>query len=267
MKKLSLLSVALVTIGSIGSSNAADLPAATATQTPLPYLNWTGFYAGVNAGYGWGNNNVNFVGADPNFYSPTITFGAMPAGLRPDAHGFVGGAQAGYNFQSGPVVYGIETDIQYANIMGTASVGTAVPGFPTILTTAQNKVDWFGTLRPRLGVTVAPAFLIYGTGGLAYGHVASSASTLVTGPAGITCANNLFCSNGSASQTRAGWTAGAGAEYAFSGHWSAKVEYLYVDLGHETYNMPSTLAPAISGMLGTTAFHEYVVRGGLNYKF
>jgi outer membrane immunogenic protein len=258
---------ALLIAAPLSVASAADMAVKAPPPPPAPVFSWTGFYLGVNAGYGWGNNNVNFVDAD-HFYSEAIRDGAIPASLRPDAHGFVGGAQAGYNFQSGPVVYGIETDIQYTNITGTASVGTAVSAlfYPTILTTAQNKLNWFGTLRPRLGITVEPSFLIYATGGLAYGHVASSASTLIT--AGATCANNLYCSIGSASQTRAGWTAGAGAEYALSVHWSVKAEYLYFNLGRETYNMPSTDPLAAgAGMQGTTAFHENLVRGGLNYKF
>jgi outer membrane immunogenic protein len=99
---------------------------------------------------------------------------------------------------------------------------------------------------------------------LAYGHVASSASTLITALA--TCTTNLFCAVGSASQTHAGWTAGGGVEYALSAPWSVKVEYLHVDLGRETYNMPSTSFP-VTGMQATTTFHENLVRAGLNYKF
>ena len=264
--KLGVLAVCGVAVWGTDAS-AADLARPVYKAPPpmvAPVYSRTGFYVGLNAGYGWSDNSVNFINGDPAFYSFALTAGAIPASLRPNTGGFLGGAQAGYNFQSGPVVYGIETDIQYANITGSASTSTLIFPLPGIGTTAQDKVDWFGTLRPRLGFTVAPPFLVYATGGLAYGHVASSASTTVTALG--TCTTNLFCSVGAASQTRAGWTAGGGVEYALSAPWSVKVEYLYVDLGRETYNMPSTLVPT-TGMQATTTFHENLVRAGLNYKF
>jgi outer membrane immunogenic protein len=101
---------------------------------------------------------------------------------------------------------------------------------------------------------------------LAYGHIASSASTSVVGPPGTNCSNNLYCSVGAASQTRAGWTVGAGVEYALAAPWSVRLEFLYVDLGNLTYNMPSTFTPG-TGMQATSGFHEDIIRGGVNYKF
>lgn len=270
LMKLGLLAIGgIVVLGS--GAFAADLgqPVYKAPPPPPPpAYSWTGFYLGLNAGYGWANddNNVSFINGDPVFYGPALLAGAIPTSLNPSAGGFIGGGQAGYNWQSGPAVFGLETDLQYANIAGSASTTTTVGFFPTITTSAQTKVDWFGTLRPRLGFTVAPSFLFYVTGGLAYGHVSSSASTLVVGPAISNCATNLYCSVGAAGQDRAGWTAGGGLEYALAAPWSVKVEYLYVDLGHETYNMPSTLAVG-AGMQATTAFHENIIRGGVNYKF
>jgi outer membrane immunogenic protein len=263
MRKLLVL---LATLALSGSALAADM-AVKAPAATVAGFNWSGFYIGLNAGYGWADNMVNFFNGDPAQYAPALAAGAIPTGLQPRERGFVGGGQAGYNWQSGSLVFGLETDIQYADITGTASTTTAVFPFPSITTTAQNKVDWFGTLRPRVGFVAAPSFLIYATGGLAYGHVSSSASTLVVGPPGITCTNNIFCSAGAASQTRAGWTVGGGLEYALSAPWSIKVEYLYVNLGSETYNMPST-SPGGGGlgMQATTKFQENLVRAGLNYK-
>jgi outer membrane immunogenic protein len=256
----------------LGVPSTAPAPMYTKAPPPPPAYSWTGFYLGLNAGYGWATgNNVSFINADPFFYGPAIALGIIPASLDPKAGGFIGGGQAGYNWQNGQVVYGIEADIQYASISGSASTTTDLTaiGAPIVTTTAQNKLDWFGTLRPRLGFTVTPSFLVYATGGLAYGQAASSAKTVVpttVAPPGG-CAFDVLCSVGTADQTRVGWTAGAGVEYELAQPWSVKVEYLYVDLGRETYNMPSTLLPAILGMQSTTVFHENIVRGGVNYKF
>jgi outer membrane immunogenic protein len=270
MKKL--LIAGAISIASAANAYAADIsmpapaPAPMYTKAPPPTYSWTGFYLGLNAGYGWGDNNVSFTG-DPTFLGPLIAAGDLPASLSPNAKGFVGGGQVGYNWQNGIVVYGIEADIQYANITGTASASTGAPPAPFVTTSAQNKVDWFGTLRPRLGFTATPNFLIYATGGLAYGEVASSASSVVTGPPPDSCATSLACTSGAASQTRAGWTAGGGVEYALASPWSIKVEYLYVDLGRESYAMPSPLLPTAAYLQATTEFHENVVRAGVNYKF
>lgn len=261
-----------ISLACAANAYAADIstpppaPAPMYTKAPPPTYSWTGFYLGLNAGYGWGDNSTSFTG-DPFFFGPLIAGGYVPASPATNAGGFVGGGQVGYNWQSGPLVYGIEADIQYADISGTASAAAGAPPLvPFFNTTVQNKVDWFGTLRPRLGFTVTPNFLVYATGGLAYGEVASSASTVITGPAPNSCAFSL-CTAGAASQTRAGWTAGAGVEYALASPWSLKVEYLYVDLGHENYNMPANFIPTIAYMQATSVFHENIVRAGVNYKF
>jgi outer membrane immunogenic protein len=247
---------------------AADMAVKAPPPVPPPVFSWTGFYVGGNAGYGWANNSVSFINGDPAFFSFLLAAGAIPASLGIKERGFLGGGQAGYNWQTDKIVLGVETDIQYANITGTASFSTnlitTANHIPPIATTAQNKLEWFGTLRPRIGMTITPSFLVYATGGLAYGQVTSSASTVLT--AFATCATNVSCSNGSATVTRAGWTAGGGVEYALSAPWSVKVEYLYFNLGSLTYNMPNSLVPG-AGMQGTTAFKENLVRAGLNYKF
>jgi outer membrane immunogenic protein len=253
---------------------AADLPPASVyTKAPVaaPY-SWTGFYAGLNAGYGWSNdNNVSFINGDPLQYSFALRLGAIPTRLGLNGNGPFGGGQAGYNFQNGAVVYGIEGDLQFAHLSGSASVATAAFGFPNITTSATNKINWFGTLRPRLGFTVAPNFLLYATGGLAYGDVSSSANTVITGPPGISCANNLFCSTGSGSRVNAGWTVGGGAEYALTRSWSVRAEYLYMNLGSvPTYTMqslPPTGGPGFGMQAATSAFRENLIRAAVNYRF
>lgn len=137
--------------------------------------------------------------------------------------GFIGGVQAGYNWQAGNVVFGLETDIQASNIES-----------PTY------TLDYFGTVRGRLGYAV-DQFLIYGTGGFAYGRGTYELGGL------------------SNDQVSTGWTLGGGGEYAFSPNWSVKAEYLYVDLGKETYT--SVVGPLD---VGTNA---NILRAGVNYRF
>ncbi|CAA0095464.1 Uncharacterised protein [Starkeya nomas] len=184
---------------------AADLgyraPAAPAAYAPAPVFTWTGFYIGANAGYGWGE-----------------------ADFSPDIDGFIGGLQAGYNWQgAGPLVLGVETDIQYADV--SSSVFT---------------LDYFGTLRARLGFAV-DQFLLYGTGGLAYGRGTYEVIGL------------------SNDKNHIGWTVGAGAEYAIDNNWSVKGEYLYVDLGEENY--------ATFGGRRDVGMTTNIVRAGVNYRF
>jgi len=220
----SILLATTILAGLSGGACAAD---AVVTE-PAPVaasFDWTGAYIGVNAGGGFGT------------FKDTISFGPefdMTAG------GFLGGIQAGYNWQSGQMIYGVETDFQGSTV--EASLSGIFGPF-----TLRNKVDWFGTLRARIGYTPIDRFMIYGTGGLAYGHVKSEFPFF--GP---------FTS--SSSKTRAGWTVGAGAEYAINTNWTVKSEYLYTDLGNSTAfsSGPVTLKSDV-------AFHT--VRIGLNYKF
>lgn len=196
---------------------AADLPRRTAPAAPaitqIPAFLWTGFYAGVNAGYGFGS----FTGTPAN-------------GFR-DPDGFVGGGQIGYNHQVNNVVFGLETDIQYADLRAGAAPG-GIAG-------SRATLDYLGTVRGRVGYAY-DRFLPYVTAGFAYG------GTTVTVPA-----------IGRGSEFNPGWTAGAGIEYAITNNLTAKVEGLYVDL-------------AESRLLGGTQRRGAelgVIRAGLNAKF
>ncbi|MDG4877509.1 porin family protein [Mesorhizobium sp. WSM4935] len=215
MKQL-LLATALVLAS--GTAYAADV----LQEAPVAAsFDWTGAYIGVNAGGGFGT------------FKHTAT--GTPTSIDVSSSGFLGGVQAGYNWQSGQVVYGVETDFQGADIKGDLS-------FP--ITLLKTKVDWFGTLRARIGYTPVDRFMIYGTGGLAYGHFKTDIGVPAV----------------SGSKTKAGWTIGAGAEYAINTNWTIKSEYLYTDLGKADVITvgPDTLTDKI-------AFHT--VRIGLNYKF
>ncbi|MFL5184468.1 MULTISPECIES: outer membrane protein [Microvirga] len=187
MKKILLASVAL--LGFAGAASAADLPVRAAPPAPIiaavPVFTWTGFYVGVNAGYGWNAND-------------SITVGGVRFDLD-DEGGFVGGAQAGYNYQIGSFVVGLEGDIQYADFGGDDRFDFDRDG---IADDDFNNSDWFGTVRARAGVAFDRA-LIYATGGFAFADDAT------------------------------GWTVGGGLEYAFTNNLSAKVEGLYVNLDQD----------------------------------
>ncbi len=188
-------------------------------------------------------------------------------------YGALGGGQAGFNWQSGMWLSGIETDMQFAH-QRTATVsgcpGTICnPGIPfeaPVAVIHQHNLDWFGTVRGRLGATITPNAVAYVTGGLAYGEVEHAGAILGTGfddmGNAVSAGNNFF-----SRQLRAGWTAGGGIEARLAGNVTGKIEYLHVDFGSDT-------APAASPLNGRPIaldFHsrinEDLIRLGINYKF
>lgn len=213
MKRLVLAGAVLGVMG-VGPALAADLPRAqqpivkAPAVVPAPVFSWTGFYIGGNVGYGWGSGND----------------AADLLGIKPQ--GWFGGGQVGYNYQFGNnIVAGLEADFQGGDISdGVAGV--------------DSKLDWFGTVRGRLGYAFGRV-LPYVTGGFAYGN------------------NSIDNLGWSQSKTLTGWTAGAGIEYALTDHWTAKTEYLYTDLGSSFYDNLG----ASSGVTAQTA------KIGINYKF
>jgi outer membrane immunogenic protein len=260
-----------------GSAFAADMPL-KAPPPPAPVYSWNGWYVGGNAGGIFADNDLTSV-VSP---TPDAALGVIPgvsAGLAalasvpvPLGHksGFIGGAQLGYNWQSGSYLAGLEADIQ--GISGTGSSGAVtttaivVGASVTSTQTASMSTDYLGTLRGRLGWLFTPTFLVYGTGGLAYGGVNATTSLSQVG-------TNGFVGNGAAalSETRVGWTAGAGFEWMFAQNWSAKVEYLHYDLG--TTNFPSVATsaffatPIYQTTVNSASFSGDVVRGGVNWHF
>ena len=262
MNRLLLSATALVAL--TAAASAADLPsryAPTPAVAAAPVFTWTGFYAGVNAGYVWGDTEVVLSAPSPDFFGALEVAGF---GRNSNEGSFTGGAQIGYNYQIGAAVVGLEADINYLNlndhyeaIEAEAFAGTT---FRDTLR-AGHKVQWFGTLRARLGFTPAERLLVYATGGLAYGSVKSHTS-FASDIGGTT----LVSFNGSNSDTRWGWAIGAGTEYAFTNNLSAKVEYLYVDLDSKHYAATSPEFPGVAySVKDETKFH--VVRAGLNYRF
>jgi outer membrane immunogenic protein len=260
------------------SALAADLPARTYTKAPVyvdPGYDWTGFYIGLNGGYSWGNASNTFITTVPI------------ASASQHMDGWVFGGQAGYNWQfNRSWVFGLEGDIDATGQDGTGLFGPSTtvtvftPPFgalvlPTRTTTTtatgslEEKLSWLATFRGRIGVLPSDRVLLYVTGGLAVGEVKSTAGVTTTTstalsfgtPPGPTSVSSLAAS----SSTQAGWTIGAGVEGAIGGNWTAKLEYLYVDLGtvNNTFAGTAPFAPI------TTSTHvtDNIMRAGVNYRF
>jgi outer membrane immunogenic protein len=245
---------------------AADLPSRLPPvyPPPLPIFTWTGFYVGVNAGGAWnagndlrGSDNVAAVVPANNVVHFPIQ--------RSDSAGATVGGLAGYNYQVNRAVFGVETDFNYADVesklAGTLNTATA-----QFTNSYRSQVDWFGTLRARLGFLPTDRLLIYGTGGLAYGEVDTR----------ITVVNNFsngFTANwrGDNSPTNIGWTAGGGIEYALTNNVTLRAEYLYVDLGkssavaHFQGTNDPTRSQIVYGASNETKFN--VARVAVSYKF
>jgi outer membrane immunogenic protein len=259
-----LLAGAAVAAFSFGAQ-AADLPSRGVARAPVPVyaapiFTWAGLYVGLNAGYGFeGNKNIT-IGGSPLITNSQIA-GSVPFSLSKKRDGFIGGAQIGYNWQAGAFVYGLEADFQGADIKGSSSFCDPVGGCASVLTTATSKLEWLGTVRARFGWAAFDRTLLYVTGGLAVGSSKLSANINELAGAG-----RQFNASAS-SNARAGYTIGAGAEYAFSQNWSAKLEYLYYDLGSRTAVGIQTnpLGPDFATYRAKTDGH--IVRVGLNYRF
>ncbi len=222
---------------------------------------WSGCYLGGNVGGGWGDGTGDRQAINVN--NATIAAGTgVPSAFDAGSSGVVGGGQVGCSRQIESFVLGIETDLQGSDIQGKSTVDFPGANGGVIDPTAgtgEEKIDWFGTLRGRVGFTLMNDLLVYGTAGLAYGGVKSTATLVFTPPADGNYA-------GSTSETKLGWTAGAGGEYAFSNVWSAKLEYLYVDLGKTDVQMRDPTRPGQT--IGYRfQHHDNIVRAGMNYRF
>jgi outer membrane immunogenic protein len=262
-----LVAVLAASIG-VTSAMAADLPARTYTKAPVyvdPGYNWSGFYAGANIGYSWGRSS------DTSTLANGVGTPLFASAGSSNLDGVVGGGQIGYNWQRQNWVFGLEADIQDTDERGSRSficgisvctppggglLALVIPG-PAVPVTLNQKIDWFGTVRGRIGVLATPKVLFYATGGLAYGEVATNETIGAL-------------SSFSATDTKAGYTVGAGVEGVIGRNWTAKLEYLYVDLGRVSGSF-ATPIPALGGGTLVSSYSsritDNVLRAGVNYKF
>jgi outer membrane immunogenic protein len=207
-------------------------------------VNWAGWYAGVNGGYGWSEFDDQLLDHNAS---------EMFNGLSPS--GGFGGGQIGYNWQGiwhPRLVLGVEVDIQGADIGDSRLDNSNLAKVPV---RHASQLDWFGSVRGRLGYASGPA-LFYGTGGFAYGNVRNDVRFLQSG------------TEFKADNTATGYTVGGGVEYEINSAWSAKVEYQYLNLGKND-PVRTTDGVPFSNFIGTKveddAFHT--VRAGVNYHF
>jgi outer membrane immunogenic protein len=236
-----LLATALFGLGS-APTIAADLAARPYTKAPAlaAVYDWTGFYIGVNAGVGLGRDRVqhDWIGTGTPY-----SFYTSPQG------GF-GGGQAGYNWQTGsvfgPIVFGVEADIQGAGLSDDRTNFSIV----AVNTAYSQKLDWFGTARGRIGIANGPV-LSYVTAGYAVGNVKTNATQSALG------VTSAF----STDRTQSGWVVGSGVEAALGGNWTGKIEYLYLNLGNKTDASTLFAATPIN-----TEIRENIFRVGLNYR-
>jgi outer membrane immunogenic protein len=225
LKRVTILLLASAAVAASASlASAADLSVRRqqTTAAPIivpPALTWTGFYVGANVGYGWSS------GSDPSFTS--------------DLNGVIGGGQLGYNWQTGPLVIGIEGDFQGS---GQHRSDTGTIGATTY--TVDRRIPWFATLRGRIGYAPGP-LMFYFTGGGAWLNYELSSTA-----AGTTVSDNA---------TTTAWTIGGGAEWMFAPKWSAKLEYLYLD-GRDR-------SVTLLGNTFTGRARDNIIRVGVNYHF
>lgn len=254
MRRLALASAAVISlVGLSQSGSAADMAARPAYKAlpPPAVWSWTGFYVGLNAGGSIGRNPTNIAGNPAAFGAAGV-----PQSYNLSPAGFVGGGQIGYNWQFSPNwVAGIEADFQ-----GTTQKDSTclVLCYTQGLSTTQ-KLDWFGTVRGRLGYATGD-WLWYVTGGGAWANIKQDFAENLT-PGGVV-------GSVSSSHTNFGWVGGGGVETHLFGGWSAKAEYLYMDLGSIRDSFAVTAPQGAAGPFSThSEFRDHIVRVGLNYKF
>ena len=280
MKRIVIGMAAAMSLFATGAL-AADLAARPYVKAPVmvdPVWSWTGFYVGANGGYSWGRSRTDVSYFNTGTGAPIVPPAGSITSASFDMNGGVAGGQAGYNWQVTNWVLGVEGDLQWSGEKGRAgylcSTGggslicmppiTFLPGGAagTALVVDQS-LQWFGTLRGRAGILATPKVLFYGTGGLAFGEIKTTGTM-----AGFNAAGGAIGSIGSTSTTRAGWTVGVGIEGKITQNWSAKLEYLYMDLGRYSSG-PFTLAPAGSTIAANVSsrFTDNILRAGINYQF
>jgi outer membrane immunogenic protein len=215
----------LAVVSMTAAAHAADIARRPAMPTKAPAyeppFTWSGAYLGINGGWGFGHSTWDVLGIGSTDFN---------------INGGVVGGTLGYNWQMGAMVLGLEGDLDWSDIKGSTANAVCVGGI------CETRNNWLATTRGRVGYAFG-RMMPYITGGAAFGDVKSSTAL------------------GSETETRVGWTLGGGVEAAIVGPWSAKVEYLYSDLGK------ANCSAATCGTSTDVDFRSNLVRGGINYHF
>jgi outer membrane immunogenic protein len=284
-----LIAAPIITFAHIAS--AADMPVKAPPAAPAVF-SWTGCYGGANGGWIGSRNHyqlspsgnyVNATGASapPNAAGSgdfAANIGALVHNYSSDDSSGLAGVQTGCNRQFGAAVVGLEADWQWTGLK--TSVDSNYAAFPDlgnpVFTVAphsehvSSSLQWFSTLRGRAGYAFDKV-LVYGTGGLAVGHIKSETAVAFAPIGAVSSVYSGAVHTSADSTTKIGWTIGAGVEYAFLPNWSVKGEYLYLDFGTNKYLSPLVAAsvPFAPGYAWATSAREreHVARVGVNYKF
>jgi outer membrane immunogenic protein len=235
MRRESVAAAAMAMLTATGHVVAADLPTPSLpARLPAAVYNWTGFYLGINGGFGTGNSNWSD--------GPVGTTGSFPIS------GYLVGGTVGANYQIGANVFGIEGDGDWTNLHGNSgSTRGAIAAVVPPPAGCQTQSEWLATVRGRVGYAF-DSILFYGTAGAVFGNIQTGLNPPSTFD----------------SKTEAGWTVGAGVEVAFAPNWTVKAEYLFVDLP----NASCTTVGNCGGAAGSiVSFNENIVRAGVNFKF
>jgi outer membrane immunogenic protein len=275
----------LILCSALQPARAADVaiggPEYKAAPPATPFVadpwSWAGFNVGLNGGYSiaQSNSSVSFANSVTGpFAAPANSVTAANFNV----HGYIFGGQLGYNWAFATYVVGLEADFQWTSQQGSfdflcaanAGGGAFGPCSPSLAVTPagatgatlslEQKLSWFGTVRARIGAEFTPRIIGYLTGGLAYGQITTDGTF-----SGFTAAGTPVTTAFNSSTTKGGWTAGVGFEGRLLGHWSAKLEYLYIDLG--TVQGAAVNAPGQITATYSSHPRDNIFRVGLNYRF
>lgn len=249
MRRRHWLVVLVACVSIAGATGRALADGAPYEYTPAAYpaahIGWTGFYFGAHLGGTWGSSTAN----GQTGVTLDDSWSASPSGV-------VVGGTLGYNWQLGPVLYGVEGDLGNLGLAGSG--GYYVPfGYDASTST---ETGFYMTLRGRLGVLMN-GWMLYVTGG----YLGADTSVSVLEACDSFCLTPTV--SASSSSFRNGWTIGGGFEVALEGAWSAKVEYLYFDLGSTTLTTPSSGGGGIGANTWNVETDGSLVRAGINYRF
>jgi outer membrane immunogenic protein len=245
----SILLAAACAIVSVQAAYAADMPTKAPAYAPIAVYNWTGFYVGGQVGGGWAENTTTHVDGTTSFPAGTVDNTIHDSG-------FLGGIYAGYNYQINQFLIGIDGDYSFASLTGSSTDVSVVNGH---VVQHSEKVKWISTVTGRIGY-VMNNWLLFGKGGWAWSGFSGDSTQTTAGGAPVDTSTS--------SSTRDGWTLGAGVEWGFAAHWSAKLEYDYVKFNTTNFNPTVTDTAGVVTTTARSATSDLsMVKLGVAYRF